>query len=959
MIIVKTGRFLFCFMMLLLAELMVPARMFAGNDYEKHLTEMKIDDAGKVIIVFMDDEFAQQEFTEKSVRKINRTVTKDVHKALPREYRDYTVKVYTRGVSIESLLHHTKQDDEQTRKKIHRGGWWGDVAYDGRPWVTNVSRPNTVTAALNGKHISLWASHGRFYKNIRNMWEWQRPNLFCTTEDLFTQTIVVPFLIPMLENAGANVFTPRERDWQTDEVIVDNDKPASGYREYAQGARWCNADSPGFAVPDSLIPDNYNPFEKGTVRQVRTSKDEECSKAVYQPAFAKSGRYAVYVSYATVEKSVDDALYTVWHQGMRTDFRVNQQMGGGTWVYLGTFDFDMGSTAENRVEVSSCSHKKGVVTTDAVRFGGGMGNIVRGEQHSGMPRCLEGARYYAQWAGLPYDTLSLYKGEDDYKDDINVRSLMTNWLAGGSPYAPNKKGKNVPIDLSLAVHSDAGFNKDMTSIFGSLAVCTTDFNEGKLDAGAERSHSKDFAQKLLDNTKKDLTAKYGAWNWRDLYDRNYSETRLPAMPSAIFETLSHQSFPDMRLAHDPTFKFTMARSVYKTILQFEAEAHGEKAVISPLAPQDFRIAFDSLGNARLQWAPQYDQLESSALPTSYNVYMAIGGRGFDNGTNVPVSSHTVSMMPDLIYRFRVTAVNDGGESLPSEELAVVWHGPQAKNILIVNGFQRLAGPQVIDNDSIKGFDLYSDPGVSYGMTAGWCGNQQVYDITSADFGRSGSEMEGCFVAGNNFNYVSEHAMAMLSASSYNITSATRSAVEQGMVSLAGYDAVDLILGNERNDGYSLLPYKTFTASMQRCLRDYVYGRATSVSGRHALLVSGSYIASDMQADNERQFLSDVLHTSFQNTVQSVNNYVTGLQQTIVLTNTLNPEHYATTRSDVLAPASGNAFISMQYSDGQTAAVANRGYTPTFVMGFPFECISNSGQRAYTMRGILSFLLEGK
>jgi hypothetical protein len=27
----------------------------------------------------------------------------------------------------------------------------------------------------------------------------------------------------MLENAGAVVYTPRERDWQKNEVIVDND----------------------------------------------------------------------------------------------------------------------------------------------------------------------------------------------------------------------------------------------------------------------------------------------------------------------------------------------------------------------------------------------------------------------------------------------------------------------------------------------------------------------------------------------------------------------------------------------------------------------------------------------------------------------------------------------------------------------------------------------------------------
>ena len=38
---------------------------------------------------------------------------------------------------------------------------------------------------------------------------------------------------------------------------------------------------------------------------------------------------------------------------------------------------------------------------DAVRFGGGMGNISRGGKTSGLPRYLEGARYAAQWSGFP------------------------------------------------------------------------------------------------------------------------------------------------------------------------------------------------------------------------------------------------------------------------------------------------------------------------------------------------------------------------------------------------------------------------------------------------------------------------------------------------------------------------------------------------------------------------------
>ena len=45
-------------------------------------------------------------------------------------------------------------------------------------------------------------------KKDKGCWEWQRPRLFCTTEDLFTQSFVIPYIIPMLENAGAIVYTP-------------------------------------------------------------------------------------------------------------------------------------------------------------------------------------------------------------------------------------------------------------------------------------------------------------------------------------------------------------------------------------------------------------------------------------------------------------------------------------------------------------------------------------------------------------------------------------------------------------------------------------------------------------------------------------------------------------------------------------------------------------------------------
>ena len=164
-------------------------------------------------------------------------------------------------------------------------------------------------------------------------------------------------------------------------------------------------------------------------------------------------------------------------------------MGSGTWVYLGTFEFDKGSNEFNRVVITNQSARKGVVTSDAVRFGGGMGNIMRGNATSGLPRCLEGARYYAQWAGMPYSVYSTKSGMDDYRDDINTRSYMTNHLGGGSCYMPTVEGRKVPLELSLAVHSDAGYSTNGTGLIGSLAICTTGFGNGMLNSGISRTVS--------------------------------------------------------------------------------------------------------------------------------------------------------------------------------------------------------------------------------------------------------------------------------------------------------------------------------------------------------------------------------------------------------------------------------------------------------------------------------------
>lgn len=913
---------------------------------QPYLVSYNLDDRRRTLNVQLSPSFAAQDFTASSVR----FYYKRLAKALPRPYNKYKLTIMAGGLPIEQLVAGSKCEKGMPNA-------WGKTEYEGAPWVMNDSRPYFVSHGLFDRHLSLWASHGRYYDGKKDRWKWQRPNLFGTTEDLFTQTIVIPYLIPMLENAGAVVFTPRERDWQKNEVIVDNG--GRGYVEDSGKETWKTAQENGFAYHAGTYRDGENPFTQGTARAVKATKKVDVSWASYQPNIPQGGKYAVYVSYQSLKNSVSDAQYIVMHKGQRTVFKVNQQMGGGTWVYLGTFDFDRGNNEFNRVVVTNSSSESGVVTTDAVRFGGGMGNIERGGSCSGMPRCLEGARYSAQWAGAPYSVYSSKNGSDDYGDDINVRSNMTNWLAGGSTYVPTLEGKKVPIELSLAVHSDAGYTTVNDSIIGSLAICTTSFNDGRLNSGVSRMVSHDFADSLLTGLQRDISGKYRKWTRRYLWDRNYSETRKPEVPSAIIETMSHQNFADMRRGLDPNFRFTLARSLYKTILRFVNGKHSVPSVVQPLPVSNFRIERNSSGGLRLSWIAEKDEQEPTAVPTSYIVYTSEDGMGFDNGTVVYTSSFDFEAKKGVNYCFKVTALNRGGESFPSETLAAyLSKSAHAKDILVVDGFSRLSGPAVVDDYSRQGFDLGSDIGVSYGLTAGWNGRQQCFDKSRAgsegegSLGYCGDELAGRFIMGNNRDGSVCHVKDIAMSGAYNVVGCSLEALDNNLVKLDHYNLVDIAFGLQRNDGHSLVVYKTFSETLQSKLRSYAKS-----GGR--ILVSGAYVGSDMTQPHERSFMSDVLKTTFTGTdTNAGNNMVDGLGLSFDIIRQINDRHFAATSVDRIAACDGRSFAAMRYQDGSTAGVAYDGTDyKSFVMGYPYECINNVRTRQQVMKGLLGFLLK--
>lgn len=851
---------------------------------------------------------------------------------------------------------------------------WDKLDYKGNPWVTPLSCPVDITQGLQGRHLTIWASHGNYYDFNKGCWQWQRPRLYCTTEDIFTQSFVVPFLIPMLENAGAIVFTPRERDWQRESAVVDNNNADTNnglYTEVDGTHTWEEAGS-GFGGVLDILFDHENPFTQGTVRKVTTQTSKhKSSQARWQPHLKKDGRYAVYVSYATLPTSVSDAEYTIHHRGISTKFRVNQKMGGGTWVYLGTFEFAAGCSPENSVTLSNISNYRGTVTADAVRFGGGMGNVVRGDSlhapvRSGLPRFLEGSRYYAQWAGMPYEVYGNKQGTNDYAEDINTRSLMSNRLARGSAFLPGDSGLCVPIELSLAVHSDAGLRTDTTHV-GTLGIHTTGINtgsdfegllaEGLFPSGKSRLMSSSLCNIVSSQVTSDLQQFCSTWCLRDIYDRNYSETRLPEVPSMILETLSHQNFADIRHGHDPTFKMLLSRAIYKGVLKYVATSHGQTSAIpQPLPVRDFVAELNVQGDsARLSWQPTGDPTEAAAYPDSYVLYTSQGERGYDNGRVIYSHQICIPVTRGVLTRFVVRAANSGGLSLPSQELCIYASTNERHRVLIVNGFNRLAAPQPIDTDSTRGFDFDTDPGVVYQHSPSFCGRQTYFrkdDLTGeglTELGASGNELEGMLVAGNTFDYPALHATDFVTGDpTVSISSCAISALEKERLS-GGYSVIDLILGAQRSDGYSLEAAPAFSSALCSCLTNF-----TQRGG--SLLVSGAYIGEESPAD----FARHVLHLSSLSPYElnDTNNQLTGLNTSFCLYNQPNETRYSVRRISAFSPEEGGFPLVANSNRTQCLAVGCSGMQGrTLTYGFPLECICDADIRRAIMVASLGFLLS--
>ena len=708
--------------------------------------------------------------------------------------------------------------------------------------------------ALSGKRLYISPGHGYYWDETYG-WTTQRGVTFGLTEDIHTCEIVSDYLAKYLYNAGGTAFICRERCQQTREYIVDN-----GSAGYSDSGGWSTTANAGTGYGDGLY------------RYVATSATETAA-ARWTPTVAVGGAgwYSVYVWAAASANRVTDATFRVNHSGGTTEVRMNQRIDGSRWIWLGEYWFDEGTAGS--VELSNRSAQSGVVIADAVRFGGGMGSLVRNGSASGQPRWKECARYWLEFMGAPS---SVYQTRATDRDsDVTCRPTYADWQGG---------------DAYVSLHTNAGGGTGSDTFIHDTAPSPG-------SAALQRA--------IHTQVVSDIRAQWlSTWTDRGMQTANFGEVReCRTMPAVLLELAFHdKQTPDNDALQDDDFRKLSARAIYKGIVRY----FDPNATILPVAPTDFRVQNAGSGRVHLSWRRAIDPIEPSSTPTGYRVYRSRNGKAFEDGVVVAsaaadVSCDVTGLAPGQVAWFRVSAVNAGGESFPTETL-VVRVGPRAQ-VLIVDGFDRV--------------DRYVRP----------------------------REDE------NTFDYVRQHALA-IGAGSTAFDSATNEAVADGLVALGGYDAVDWFTGEESTSD------ETLSSAEQAVVRDYI-------DHGGALLLSGSEIAWDLGANGSAQdvaFLRDVLHATYVADLPTTRSVIDGAAgSTLAVLGGLRYDDgslgvYNVDSADEVAPTADAQACLLHRSDGRAAGVQWSGFGRLLYLTVPLEAF-HPDDRISLMRQSLAWLLD--
>ena len=158
--------------------------------------------------------------------------------------------------------------------------------------------------------------------------------------------------------------------------------PASGYVDVVVGSASLVtgkdfADQP-IVAPAEIIQDNTQAVFSGNWTTATTlpgfygsnyrsadDKDKLAKSAKFSPNLPAAGIYKVYARWGAAPTDASNVQIDIIHKGVKTTVTANQRIDNNSWVLLGTYSFDAGSTGTVTLRTAGAN---GTVVADAVRF---------------------------------------------------------------------------------------------------------------------------------------------------------------------------------------------------------------------------------------------------------------------------------------------------------------------------------------------------------------------------------------------------------------------------------------------------------------------------------------------------------------------------------------------------------------------------------------------------------------
>ena len=755
------------------------------------------------------------------------------------------------------------------------------------------------SGALDDKIVYVHGGHGYVYNNN---WGYQRPLLLDMIEDLGNLDQMSQFA-DTLWNTGATVVPLRPIGHQLNEVILDNDDV-----EVTFNGAWGNG-SGSVYFGDS-----------GDIRyKFAITSLTETATAVYRPTIAEEGFYPVYTWASYGANRSTDQLYRVHHTGGATEVTIDHSRVGNGLVYLGTYHFDAGDAGY--VEISNQGSVAGTaVVADMIRFGNGMGDISRGGSISGVSRENESGLYWVQWHVDRAQGIS----DSEYRVSSNDRTASVSFSPRYAEYMNRSTAGTLSDRVFVSYHSNAG---------GGGSRGTLGLLNGNNDPNTATPNQFLLADLLAGQVNDDMVAQAGVYenNWfnrsvvtLDRSDIEFGEINnlriSNEFDATIIEVAFHDNVADTELMRDPKVRAAVARATTQGLVDYFNNVDGGATpnIDAPPEVGGVRVETTASGEVTLSWTPGTASSFAGDAADGYIIYASTDGLGFDGGTFVAgggTTSHVLTGLDtNVTYYFKVVAYNGGGQSPGSEVLAAI-PSASAKQVLVVNGFDRF-------DRQIAATEQQPSGGFA----------DRIWNRHS-----------------NSFDYAIQVTEAIAnSGASVALSTTSNEKIADGTISLDDYDAVFWILGEESTAD------DTFDVAEQAATAAYL-----SQGGK--LFLSGAEIGWDLDnLNNGRSFYNNSLRADYASDDAGTYN-VTGNGGSIFAGINFAFDDgsifYNAEFPDVLTPLGGATSVLTYANAAGSAGIQYDGGASgerVIMFGFPFETITSATARDAIMAATLEF-----